>query len=258
MALRKLHLYGPLADQFGTVHEVAAATISDALRIVECNHPGFGIKVKRGGYHCAIGDGRVDYSETENTIEVARGTSSAEEIDPHALFLPRSKGDFHLVPALTGAKGRTFKTVFSIVVGGALLFTGVGGAAGVSAIAGGSGVGGTVAAVGSGVLGLSAGTTALLGAGLFLGGLNSLLAPTPQTNVEDESPTSFSFSGPSERSDEGGAIPILIGELIIGHTTIASSIESTGTGGGSYTYGGVSGGGGKGGSRYDFQNVAQS
>jgi predicted phage tail protein len=237
MIERKLHLYGPLAERYGAVHTVFAQDLITALRIIDCNHPGFLYYVRKGRFHCANGDGRLRWKETPDTVSVTRGKSQAQEIPEHALAVPRSKGDWHLVPVLEGAKGGTFKTIFSIIVGGALLFTGIGGAV-------------------AGAVGLSTSTITTMGMGLLLGGISQLLAPTPKTDTSEKKPTSFSFDGPSEVGDEGGPIPLLFGELVIGSFPIASSVESTGTGGGSLTAGVP--GFAKGGSGYSHSSAALS
>lgn len=214
-ALRKLHLYGTLADRYGEEHEVAAMTLPEAIRIVECNHPGFMRVVRHGKWHCARGD----------------VLDSAVDLGAHAhhLYTPSGGGDFHLVPAMEGAKSQTVKTIFTIVIGGALLATGVGGALAAAALPGtGASLGlGFGMGMSSGILGLSYGTITLLGAGFLLGGISMLLAPTPQTDTAERKPTAFSFDGPANVSDEGGAIPIVIGEIITGTVTVASSVIAT-------------------------------
>lgn len=221
MKVRKLHLYGELAEEFGAEHEVAAQTIGEALRIVGCNHAEFLPRIRRGHFHVAIGSGRVGYHK--GTGRVTRGSSKAQEVLAHQYAVPRSNGDWHLVPALVGSKSRTLKTVFTIIAGGALLATGIGGAV----AAGTGGLQGALFGASTGFLGLSYGTVTLLGAGLFLGGLSQILAPTPKTDTSERKPTAFSFDGPGERDDEGGPIPIIIGEVITGGIRIASSIETT-------------------------------
>jgi predicted phage tail protein len=152
----------------------------------------------------------------------------------HHVLMPLN-GDFHLVPVATGGKGRTGKIIFSIIIGGALLATGIGGALGAfGGVASGATLG---AGLGTsiGFMGISYGTVALMGAGLLLGGLSMLLTPTPKTDNSERKQTSFTFDGPVNTNDEGSAIPLLYGELIVGGVTIASDIRnglaSTGTGG---------------------------
>lgn len=230
-ALTKLHLYGPLADRYGAEHEVpVGVTILDAVRIVECNHPGFLMNVRRGKFHVAVGNGRVGYNVNDNEVDIELGDSKATEVQLHQIAVPRSTGEWHLVPALTGEKSRTAKIIFMVVVGGALLATGVGGALAGAALPGtGASLGlGFGLGLSTGVLGLTYGTVALMGAAFLLGGINMLMTPTPKSDTGERKPTAFSFDGPSEVEDEGGPIPILIGELMIGGVKIASSINSFG------------------------------
>jgi predicted phage tail protein len=230
---RNLHLHGSLAEQFGAVHEVVAGSLPDALRIVNCNHPGFLQRIRRGSFHCLHGSPVID---------------DAAEIAEHHLFLPRQTGDFHLVPAAEGAKGRTGKMIFSLVVGGALLATGIGGAA-FGTFAGKMGFMGQALGASTGFLGLSYGTVALIGGAMMLGGLSQLLTPTPTVDSGDSKPTSFTFGGPSQVNEEGGPIPLIYGEVVTSGVTIASSIrdgygstspyDPFGGGGGVTTGGGV-------------------
>lgn len=161
--------------------------------------------MRRASFHCLYGSPELE---------------EAEELAEHQVFLPRSQGDFHLVPAMEGGKGRTGKVIFSIVVGGALLATGIGGAV----AAGSGGLTGAAFGASTGFLGLSYGTVALMGAGMLLGGINQLLTPTPKVNSEEQKTTSFTFDGPGGVTDEGGPIPLVYGEVITGGVTIASSI----------------------------------
>lgn len=211
MQVRTLHLYGTLADRYGSEHPVAAPTISEALRIVDCNHPGFCNTVRRGRYHIAIGSSDLD---------------EAEELPVHHLFVPRSAGDWHLIPVTEGGKSGTAKTIFSIVVGGALLATGIGGAVGAGAFA--SGGASTAVAFGTSTfMGLSYGTITLMGAAVFLGGINQLLAPAPKADTSEKKPTAWAFDGPGEVDDEGGPIHLILGEVVTGGIRAASSVEST-------------------------------
>ena len=245
--MRTLHLYGELADTYGGSHEVAAATIPEALRIVECNHPGFLRVVRKQRFHVATG-----------------GVNEEVEMLLHHIFMPTSHGDWHLVPALEGGKS-TLKVIFSIVIGGALLATGIGGAIGAGAAASGGALGGASAGLlgaglSTGVLGLSYGSVALLGASFFLGGISQLLTQTPKGDTGEKKPTSFSFEGPAETDDEGGPLQIIVGEVICSGIRAASAVESTNSASISQYFGsGDGGGGGESsyldgiyGSKYDF------
>lgn len=203
--LRTLHLHGDLAKTYGKRHRVFAETFHDALRIVDCNHPGFLRRIGRGNWHCLRGD---------------RTLKRSFEMYPHHVVLPIS-GDLHLVPAVAGGKSRGTKIIFSIVIGGALLATGIGGALGAFGAAG-AGLG-----TGIGFMGITYGTVALMGASILLGGLSMLLTPVPKdTNTADRKQDSFTFSGPVNAGDEGTSIPLPYGELIVGGVTVASDINN--------------------------------
>jgi predicted phage tail protein len=178
----------------------------------------------RGSFHCLHGD-----SEPEQ----------ATELEPHQITLPRADGDFHLIPVAAGA-GRTGKIIFSIVIGGALIATGVGGALAAGAAAGATGTAAGAAAglaASSAILGLSHGTLILMGASFLLGGINMLLTPTPKEGNGGK-PTTFTFGGPANVGDEGVPVPLVYGEVIWGSVPIASSIR---TGFGGWGNGGYSG-----------------
>ena len=238
MTLRTLHLYGDLAKTYGKKHTVASAVMVEALRIVDCNHPGFLRRVHRGQFHCLRG---------------AKTLKGSSEMHPHHVIIP-VEGDLHLIPVATGAKSRTAKIIFSVIVGGALLATGIGGA--LAPLASGGGFGGGAVALGV-HLGVTYGTVALMGAGLLLGGISMLLTPVPKDPGERK-PTSFTFDGPLNAGNEGGPIPLLYGELIVGGVTIASDISSSASGynaGGTATGGILTSGMNIGGTRSNFSYV---
>lgn len=252
--LRELHLYGDMAERFGRVHPVAAPTIGDAIRIVDCNYPGFALSMRRRNFHVARGPGRFSFTPEE----LSYGESKAREVLPHQLAVPAATGDWHLIPVMSGGKSGTFKTILTVVVGGALLATGIGGALGAGAFAAGGASTATAFATTTGFLGLSYGTVALMGASLFLSGINQLLSPTQTTDTSAKKPTSFSFDGPGEVDDEGGPIPIIIGEVLTGPVRIAAAITSSAVANGTRNGNGQhpkepgNYGGGGGGGRYDF------
>jgi predicted phage tail protein len=154
----------------------------------------------------------------------------SREMYPHHIELPL-QGDFHLIPVAAGGKSRSTKIIFSIVVGGVLLATGIGGALGAFGAVTGGLMGGFAAT--TGFLGITYGTVALMGAGLLLGGLSMLLTPAPKITSEDQKATSFTFDAPANAIDEGSPVPLVYGLVIAGTATIASDIRSNAIGGGS-------------------------
>jgi predicted phage tail protein len=165
------------------------------------------------------------------------GDSKAQQLYLHQINVPRSRGEWHMIPAMSGASKGTMKIIFDVVVGGALLATGIGGALGAfGAGATGLGVAGTS-------LSMSFTTMALMGTGLLLGGLNMLMSPTPKSNTANNTPTSFSFGGPSETDAEGGPVPLLLGgPIMVSGVRIGSSLTSEGANSNAYDLPAMGGG----------------
>lgn len=229
-SLRKLYLYGDLAEKFGKVHDVFAATIPEAITIINCNFSNFSMTVRLGNFFCVKGD------------DLETGSQMSEK----ELAFYTQNSDFHLVPVAYGqAQGKsTGKLILSIVVGGALLATGIGGAlaagmasagAGTAAAAGGmaaftAGAGAAAGGI-AGMVGLSYGSLALMGASLLLGGISQLLSPQPQVDTSSDAPSSFTFDKPMNVNREGTAIPLIFGKKVrVGGITIASALTSTTSG----------------------------
>jgi predicted phage tail protein len=226
--LRNLHIHGPLGDRYGKTHRVAAATVPDALRIIACNvDRAFERDMSRGDWHVTLGE---------------------EELMAEELNFPRSKADdFHLYPAIEGqgGGGGRGKAILSIVIGGVLLFTGVGGALGAQIAGKGLASGFAASAASFGGLSISYSTVTLLGAAFALGGLARLMAPGVPQDTGKNDPTNFTFSGAPTTDKEGSPIPICYGLVWTGGLLAAAGIEVTGGGyGGGYGSGGVGGGGG--------------
>jgi predicted phage tail protein len=60
--------------------------------------------------------------------------------------------------------------------------------------------------------------------GLILGGIASMLAPTPELPDGDK-PTNYGFDGASNTARQGYAIPVCYGQLLIGGTVISSGVS---------------------------------
>jgi len=134
-------------------------------------------------------------------------------IDTDELRFPFGQCEpFMLVPELSGA-GTDWAAVGKVVggaalVGAAILFSG-----------------GSLANA-SPLLGISYGSIAMFGTALALGGISQLTAGTPQ-GIQDgnkENKASYYFNGPVNTLAQGGPVPIGIGRMIIGSTTIAGGI----------------------------------
>jgi len=62
------------------------------------------------------------------------------------------------------------------------------------------------------------------GAALVLGGIASMLAPTPKP-AETESVQNYAFNGAANTTRQGVAIPVCYGQLIVGGAVISSGVS---------------------------------
>ena len=120
---------------------------------------------------------------------------------------PAGMQEIKIMPVIGGAGGDGF-AIGQIIVGVALIAA--------SFIPG-------VGAVGAAIL-------FNVGAALALGGVATLLTPTPQTptgpDTEKDPRKSFSFSGIQQTSRQGVPVPIVYGETIVGSVVISVGVDT--------------------------------
>jgi predicted phage tail protein len=189
MTLRRVHLHGALGAEFGESYRFDVATASEALRALNANFPGKFVKALQGNSYRAVrGD---EMRGVDMDIEMIRELRLGEN-------------DLHFIPVAEGSISQTTKGTTKIVLGAAL----VGGAIFLS--------GGTLAAplsvAGMSVPGLSYGTVALIGLGLAIAGVSTLLAkPATQTASND---VSVAGAAQGQTGEQGRAIPLIYGEVL--------------------------------------------
>lgn len=90
-------------------------------------------------------------------------------------------------------------------------------------------IGGVALAVVGAVSGLYgnpyAGQMVMMGAALALGGIAQMISAHMGTQ-NGSPPTSYSFSGAQNVTSQGGPVPVLYGEMLVGSTVISSAIQS--------------------------------
>lgn len=80
---------------------------------------------------------------------------------------------------------------------------------------------------GVGLFGIGASKVALLGGALALGGVSSLLTPTPKKQAGgDERKASFTFGGAVNTEAAGGSVPLVYGRHLIGSQVVSAGIVS--------------------------------
>lgn len=204
---RKVHLYGALKRQFGSVFEFDIATAGEAFRAFNCAFPRkFADAIKDGSYH---------------VIRGRRHGGMSLDLDLITNF-NLGNADLHIVPAAKGAssakRGGTLKAVAGIAILGAAVFFSGGTLAAPLANMGAYVPG----AIGS--MGVTWGNIAAVGLGLTLMGAAQALAKAPSPNGTDYS-QSFMFNGPVNTNEQGNPIPLVIGEVITGSQPISAYFD---------------------------------
>ncbi|MBA8881735.1 tail assembly protein [Phyllobacterium myrsinacearum] len=191
--MRKIYLHGYLAE-FGKVHEMEVQTAAEAVRALGVCIPGFFERLREGSYNIVVGKKR------------SSGRSLSED-DLGEITLGRQ--DLHIMPAIAGRKrGGLLKAILGVVLVGAAIFGGL--------AAGG---------LGASFLGTSFtyGNVAMFGAALALAGVSQLLAPSDKKDDKDDS--SFTTSGPGNTYEQGGAIPLVYGEVVTGGIMVSAGVD---------------------------------
>lgn len=196
--IRKVHLLGNLGEKFGPIWNVHCTTVSECLRLIECQTDNFRKHL-------------MDIVDQGTNFSVRTGKELLETGEE--LFMNVSAEDVYIteVPAGSGGWGKII--VGAILVIAAIAFT----------IATGGGDGGTTLAAAFGNLGPLQATavfiTASIGLNLIMAGVNELLMPDPQKGK----PGGAIFNGPVNTLKQGQPVPLLYGELIIGGAPISVS-----------------------------------
>lgn len=187
--LRTVRLYGYLGVRFGRVHRLAVNSVVEAIRALCVLFPGFEREMMTSG------DRGVSYAcflATNNVID-------------EALQAPAGQDEIRIAPVIRGAKrGGLFQTVLGVALIAAS-FIDFGFSASV-------------------VLGMQ-----VAGAGLAIGGVFQMLAPTQQslsTADRPENGASYNFNGPVNTTAQGNPVPLGYGKKIVGSAVVSAGIYS--------------------------------
>jgi len=192
--MKRVHLLGNLGEKFGPLWRANCSTVSEALRLIECQCPDFKrylIEVVEQGTNFAVRTGK-ELLET------------GEELHMNIL-----EDDIYIteVPAGSGGWGKIIVGAILIVVGILLMLTPGGQAEGV-----------TLAKIGAGI-------AFSIGLNLVMAGVNELLMPKPDKGKQGGA----FFSGPINTIKQGQPVPLLYGELIVGGAPISVSYTKSRT-----------------------------
>ena len=187
--LRTIHLLGYLGKKYGYEHRLDVGSVGEALKALNANFKGFLKDIKKEErYNVTVGNFKEENSLNEETIQ-----------------MNYRKGDIWISPSIEGKK----QGVLTTVLGAVLIVVGI-----------------VLSVYGYGL-----GTPLIkIGAGLMIGGVAMMLTPVPGTpeynsrEKPDDRP-SFLFDGPVNTNEQGGAIPIVYGRMLVGSTVVSTAID---------------------------------
>lgn len=186
-ALREVRLYGVLGRRFGRVHRLAVESAAEAVRALCVVLEGFEAHLMR---HSQPGyhvfSGRLNLGEDD----LSKPSGQDEVI--------------RLVPAVVGAKR---KGLGQTILGAVLV------------------VAGLVLTPYDPIL---APAMVQSGVAMMLGGVVQMLSPQRKANEGDKAQgtPSYSFNGAANTDAEGGCVPVLYGQLLVGSVVISGGIRT--------------------------------
>ena len=201
-----VHLHGALAAQFGSSFNLDVRSPVEAIRAL--------ISQLRG-FRRAIRDGHYRIVKSRETV------ADSLSLDEIQLRLGRTACGLHIVPVMAGSASGWGKVLAGVAIVGLAIVApyALGLAGGLSATFGG------ISAIG--FSGISFGSIAGFGALIALGGIAQMLAPSPKAGkgVEDRK-ESFLFGGAENVTAQGGPVPVVFGEFVVGSVVISSGLST--------------------------------
>ena len=200
--MQTVHLKGELGERFGEKWSMNVNKVQDIFRLIECQRQGFRPYIQ-------------ECIENEIDFTIQRGE---EFIDETELLLSLGKEDIIVTPIPAGSKGKVGKIIGAalLIAGGFYILNLNAGMAGLNSALAGE----TVAAYTS--LNIAGYTMIALGTSLGLRTLAEMMMPDAAEGEDD----SHLFSGPLNTTVQGGAVPILYGEMQVGGHLINASYSS--------------------------------
>jgi len=197
--MRKVHLYGALAAEFGPVYELEVNSLAEAARALGANFEGFRQRIVDGHFRVVAGP------SLEEGIELGE-----DQID-----FGVGNRDIHIVPVVAGAKKNAGlgKIIAGVLIAAFAWFA-------LPAMG--------IASIGIGAISISAGNLAMMGVSIALAGVSQMLTPKQKKPVEVtpvEQKPSFIFNGAVNVTEQGGPVPLIYGRTMVGSTVISAGMS---------------------------------
>ncbi len=208
-----IKIHGILGEQLGqTEWKLAVHSVGEAIRGIQCNSKKLYRQLiendkKNIKYRILIND--MDFS-----IDDDKDPDTFEGITTSELVIKRDTiKTIDIVPVLEGSDD--IMSIITIVIGIALVWTGVGAA---------------MAAGGFAQMGAMAGAQILGGIGLIAAGVTNLLTEMPKfgdfREIEGGGARSYLFNGPQNTIREGGPVFVGYGRLVVGSHVIQTANDT--------------------------------
>lgn len=180
MALRTVHLHGEAGRLFGRKWELDVENLAEAVRAIGVQAKGFQVYIEARNFQCVRG-------------KTAKG---GQQLSEGMIEMRLGSADLHIVPVLRGAGGKgaaVGKIIAGILLAGFAFFA-------------------APALMGLGLSATTVKTIGMLGIGLALQGVSSLLSPQSKKKdaVDDSSKL---FQGIPNNSEQGIPIPLIVGRM---------------------------------------------
>lgn len=212
--MKVIKVYGALRERLGQCRfELNVATPAQAIKALCVNYPG-------------LDKWLVDSEKDGIGYRVKVGKQQATLDDVSVLGLPWSEREvFSITPVVAGAGGGGFGQILfgAALIGASFLFPGAG-LFGSSAF----GVFGPLSAGTIGTLTTVGTALSAVGAALVLGGVAQMISPTPDPGMELKEANriqNFTFSGITNTAQQGLAVPIAYGRVVVGSAVISSGLD---------------------------------
>ena len=214
--LVNVKIHGVLADQLGRSEwRLAVNSVGEAVRAIECNSQKLYKQLMENDKKNI--KYRILINEKDFLMEEGKDPESLDDIFESELVLEKNNlKSIDIVPVIEGSDD--IMSIITIVVGIALIATGMG------------------AGLGMGIAIKSAGMKAafvLGGIGLVAAGVTNLLTPMPKfgdfREIEGGGSRSYIFNGPENTIREGGPVFVGYGRLLIGSHVIQSALDTVDT-----------------------------
>jgi len=195
--MKRIHLLGNLGEKFGPLWRANCSTVSEALRLIECQCPDFKKYL-------------IDTVEEGTNFAVRTGKELLETGEE--LYMNITEEDVYITEVPVGSGGWGKIIVGAILIVAAIVLAFIPGTQMLSAAA-------------AQAFYTGAAIFASIGLNLIMAGVNELLMPKPDKGKQGGA----FFSGPINTIKQGQPVPLLYGELIVGGAPISVSYTKSRT-----------------------------